>query len=108
MPVKWFAKGGILNRPTIFGRDGNTVLGGGEDGAEAVLPIDLLKQYIREENQANNSLLAALIQEALADLSISAENNIYIGDKKFETVVTKMVMKKISNKVKNLQSAKGR
>ena len=84
------------------------MLGGGEDGAEAVLPIDLLKQYIREENQANNSLLAALIQEALADLSISAENNIYIGDKKFETVVTKMVMKKISNKVKNLQSAKGR
>lgn len=84
------------------------MLGGGEDGAEAVLPIDLLRQYIREENQANNSLLAALIQEALADLSISAENNIYIGDKKFETVVTKMVMKKISNKVKNLQSAKGR
>lgn len=108
LPVTWFAKGGILNRPTIFGTNGDNMLGGGEAGAEAVLPIDLLRRYIREENQANNSTLAALIREALAELNISAENNIYIGNRRFETIITDMVIKKMSGKVRNMQSAKGR
>jgi hypothetical protein len=38
--VKWNAKGGILNGATIFGRAGNTLLGGGEAGREAVLPLE--------------------------------------------------------------------
>lgn len=40
--VQWYAQGGILNRPQIFGRSGNTLLGGGEAGKEAVLPLSLL------------------------------------------------------------------
>lgn len=108
MPVKWFAKGGILNNPTIFGMSGQTALGGGEAGAEAVLPVDLLRRYIREENQANNATLASLIKEALSGMDLTAENNIYIGDKKIESVITDMVIKKISSKIRNLQSAKGR
>ena len=108
MPVKWFASGGILNRPTIFGRNGDQMLGGGEAGAEAVLPIDLLRRYIREENQANNASLAALIQAALEEMSLVAENNIFVGDKKLDTVVTKMVMKKISSQVRSKKAAKGK
>lgn len=38
--VKWNAKGGILNDATIFGMAGNTLLGGGEAGKEAVLPLE--------------------------------------------------------------------
>lgn len=38
--LKWNAKGGILNGATIFGMAGNTLLGGGEAGREAVLPLD--------------------------------------------------------------------
>ena len=41
--VDWYAKGGILNKPTIFGMNGGNALGGGEAGPEAVLPIKLLK-----------------------------------------------------------------
>ncbi len=108
MPVKWFASGGILNRPTIFGRNGDQMLGGGEAGAEAVLPIDLLRRYIREENQMNNASLGALIQAALEELSLVAENNIFVGDKKLDTVVTKMVMKKISSQVRSKKAAKGK
>lgn len=63
--VDWYAKGGILNSPTIFGANGNSLMGGGEAGKEAVLPIDLLKSYIREENQANNEILAQMIAEAI-------------------------------------------
>lgn len=45
--IKWNAEGAILTRPTIFGKTGNTLLGGGEAGKEAVAPIDTLQAYIR-------------------------------------------------------------
>lgn len=108
MPVKWFASGGILNRPTIFGRNGDQMMGGGEAGAEAVLPVDLLRKYIREENQMNNASLAALIQAALEEMSLVAENNVFVGEKKLDTVVTKMVLKKISSQVRSKKAAKGK
>lgn len=37
--VSWNAKGGILTEPTIFGALGGNLLGGGEAGQEAVLPL---------------------------------------------------------------------
>ena len=40
LSVQWFAKGGILNGAQIFGRMGSTLLGGGERGREAILPLD--------------------------------------------------------------------
>lgn len=40
LSVKWFAQGGILNGAQLFGRAGSTLLGGGEAGREAVLPLD--------------------------------------------------------------------
>lgn len=59
--VKWNAEGGVLTKPTIFGMNGNTFLGGGEAGAEAILPIDTLQAYINESvNSRNNELLAGL------------------------------------------------
>lgn len=45
--VKWNAEGGILDKATIFGRVGDTLLGGGEAGAEAIAPIDTLLDYVR-------------------------------------------------------------
>lgn len=107
MPVKWFAKGGILNRPTVFGTNGREALAGGEAGAEAVLPIDLLKKYIREENRANNSILAQVIREALEELSLSAENNIYLGNERIGSVLTEMVLKKLSSRTRSIKTAKG-
>lgn len=105
--VDWYSKGGILNQPTIFGRNGNTLLGGGEAGKEAVLPIRLLKDYIREENIKNNGLLVKAFKEALAELNLVAENNIYLGDRKLAQILTDMVLKKISNRATNYELAKG-
>lgn len=47
--VSWYAKGAILEAPTLFGvgKNGN-LMGGGEAGAEAVAPIDVLLGYVRE------------------------------------------------------------
>lgn len=43
--LQWYKSGGILTSPTIFGAMGSTLLGGGEAGAEAVLPLaELWKQ----------------------------------------------------------------
>lgn len=107
MPVSWYANGGILNRPTIFGSNGNSLMGGGEAGKEAVLPIDLLKSYIREENLRNNSVLAALIAEAMKELPLVAENNIYLGDTKLVSIMTDMILDKMGQKHRGYQTAKG-
>ena len=47
-----------------------------------------------------------MIGEALKELEITAENNVYIGDKKIESTIVKMVIKKISEKVKNKRREK--
>ncbi|WP_088825655.1 phage tail tape measure protein [Listeria goaensis] len=40
LSVDWFAKGGILTKPTAFGMNGSSVMAGGEAGKEAVLPLN--------------------------------------------------------------------
>lgn len=40
--IQWYAKGGIMTRPTMFGMNGGNAMVGGESGAEAVLPLDML------------------------------------------------------------------
>lgn len=61
--VKWNAQGGILTQPTIFGRMGDTLLGGGEAGAEAIAPITLLQDYIRAAVGAENEGIRATLIE---------------------------------------------
>ena len=82
-------------------------MGGGEAGAEAVLPIDLLKTYIRDEMQANNAALAQLIAEALSELTFVIENNIELGDKKLAEILTDAVIKKMSQNIKWKRGAAG-
>lgn len=105
--VDWYANGGILNSPTIFGMNGDRAMGGGEAGAEAVLPIELLKTYIRDEMQANNNALAQVIAEALSELTFVIENNITLGDKKLAELLVDAVIKKMSSSVKWKKGAAG-
>lgn len=37
--ISWYKSGGIMTQPTVFGASGNTLLAGGEAGAEAILPL---------------------------------------------------------------------
>ena len=62
--VKWNAEGGILDKPTIFGMTGDTLLGGGEAGKEAIAPINTLQTYIREAvRQDNEAIIRTLIEQ---------------------------------------------
>lgn len=40
--IEWNAAGGIMTQPTVFGMADGAFQGGGEAGAEAILPLDLL------------------------------------------------------------------
>lgn len=63
--VKWNAEGGILDHATIFGRTGDTLLGGGEAGKEAIAPIDVLQDYVRSAVKAENEGIRQTIIEQI-------------------------------------------
>ena len=73
--IKWNAEGGILNKPTIFGKMGNTYLGGGEAGAEAIAPIDVLQQYVKEAVRQETGEIAGVISEQFANLIAFLQKN---------------------------------
>lgn len=63
--IDWYAKGGVLEEPTIFGMNGNRLMGGGEAGAEAVAPIDVLQGYVAEAVASQNAGLVAVLERIL-------------------------------------------
>lgn len=59
--VDWYAKGGIFDTPTLFNTP-NGLKGVGEKGAEAVTPISVLRDYVREEVEAANGELTYTLE----------------------------------------------
>ncbi|MBS7578460.1 MULTISPECIES: phage tail tape measure protein [unclassified Enterococcus] len=56
LSVDWYANGGILTKPTVFGQNGNSLMVGGEAGKEAVAPLSDLMAYVEKAvaNQIGN------------------------------------------------------
>lgn len=46
--IEWYANGGIMTKPTMFGMNGSNAMVGGEAGPEAILPLDGLYTRLRE------------------------------------------------------------
>ena len=63
--VDWYAKGGIFTRPTLLS-NGNRIAGVGEAGAEAVLPIEKLREMVDFGNAQGNAIIAQQTQILLA------------------------------------------
>lgn len=65
--VEWYKDGGIMTRPTAFGFNPMTgkVMGGGEAGAEAIVPINLLQDYVKTAVQDNNNGLITMLTAIL-------------------------------------------
>ena len=53
--IEWYAKGGILDRPTAFGINGNNLMVGGEAGKEAIAPISELMKYTSAAVDGSNA-----------------------------------------------------
>lgn len=67
--IDWYANGGILTQPTIFGMQGGHFLGGGEAGAEAVLPLSNLETMIV------NGMTQAMGNGGDTVINVSIDNN---------------------------------
>ena len=73
--VSWYKNGGILEGAQLFGMMGNTMLGGGEAGREAVLPLeshtewmDILAHKVRSGLTGTNSdSIADGVREGMYD-----------------------------------------
>lgn len=90
--VEWYAKGAILNKPSIFSYNPATgnAMGGGEAGPEAVAPIGTLQRYVKEAVADENrnieyylqkilDILAKYIPE-LANMQLVTDTGVLVGE----------------------------
>lgn len=93
--IQWYKEGGILNGATIFGAMGGNLLGGGEAGAEAVLPLselwkqmtEIVKGVVKGENEESGDTVqqtGANITSALTSKAASVRK-----EKESKTTTTK-------------------
>ena len=67
--IEWYAKGGIMDAPTIFGFNGRNAMVGGEAGAEAIAPIDTLQDYVSAAVREETSTLSWHLERLYAMLA---------------------------------------
>lgn len=71
LSIQWYAKGGIMKRPTLF--DYNPATGeakvGGEKGAEAIAPIDTLQAYIKAAVSEQNMQVVIILERIVEMLA---------------------------------------
>ena len=65
--ISWYAKGGIFDQPTIL-PTAEGLAGVGEAGPEAVAPISVLMDYVREAVKAENAKTAVAVEALRADV----------------------------------------
>lgn len=102
--IDWYAKGGILTRPTVFGMNGNNLMVGGEAGKEAVAPLSDLMAYVRqavaEQNQESLLMFSQMVE--LLAIIAQKDNNIYVDGDNLTNVLSKR-MNDLKNKKANQQ-----
>lgn len=59
--IEWYAKGAILDKPSIFGVNGNNLMVGGEAGKEAVAPIDMLQTYVKDAVRSEMGMMESYL-----------------------------------------------
>lgn len=104
--VKWYKDGGILSGAQIFGKMGDKLLGGGEAGKEAVLPLnsfyDRLEKIFKKAMNVKIPDLGFMKERELA-----MNVNVYVGNKEFDSYIVKTAEKGIGNRQHGIRIAKG-
>lgn len=70
--ISWYKKGGILDGATIFGAMGNQLLGGGEAGKEAVLPLSELWKNMKSIMKTGLNDLVKIIKPMVGMDTVSS------------------------------------
>ena len=63
-----------MNQPTAFGINGSKLMVGGENGPEAVAPIETLQQYIAEAVTGQNDAVIRILELLLNAVLALSEN----------------------------------
>lgn len=66
--VEWYAKGGVMNAPTVFGMNGRNLMVGGEKEPEAIAPISVLQSYVKQAVEESNNALVSILQSILIEI----------------------------------------
>lgn len=84
LSIDWYAKGGVMTKPTIFGASGGKLLGGGEAGDEAILPLSALWEKLsifikrelkdKENEKESGSIITSFIREGLRNLRVRSSD----------------------------------
>ncbi len=73
LSVDWYADGGVMTSPTIFGAAGGKLLGGGEAGDEAILPLSVLweklKVFIHNEMDQDEDKKQGSVGSVISELT---------------------------------------
>lgn len=106
LSVEWYKEGGILSGAQIFGKMGNKLLGGGEAGKEAVLPLNTFYDRLEE------IMYRALNTEkpdysGMTSREYATNVNVYVGNREFDSYIVKTAEKGISRGHRGGQKAKG-
>lgn len=86
--VEWYKKGGIMTRPTMFGMNGTNAMVGGEAGAEAILPLDMLWSKLAQILNNQNSNAKPTVNNYVT-VTVNADNA--NADEIADTVAKKIV-----------------
>lgn len=98
--IAWYAKGGILTKPTAFGMNGKQLMVGGEAGKEAVLP--LTKQNLAAIGEGIASIMGTggnVINVSITDVVIREEADI--------KRLANQVAERIHDELTRIQSLRG-
>ena len=81
LSVAWNARGGIFDKPTLFGY-GNSLQGLGEAGAEAVVPLEKNTQWLDKiadrlaAKQSSTPIVLQVDGKTFAEISVASINNL--------------------------------
>ena len=120
----YYAKGGILTAPTIFGASGDRLLGGGEAGPEAILPLsalwEKLKLFLHSEKDDGNdshgqgraaSVVSSILRRETRTLERKSteteKRSVYEAGPqrgRGKTIIQKLEIKLDMNRLKDLQA----
>lgn len=76
--IDWYAKGGIMTKPTIFGMNGSSLMAGGEAGHEAILPLDGF--YKQLSAMIDSKLDMGRMERYLSVIADNSSKGIYLQD----------------------------
>lgn len=98
--VSWYAKGGILDGATIFGAKGNRLLGGGEAGPEAVLPLADFYSHLDKSLESAGASDDALdrVIALLTIIADKAEKEIYMDRKMVGKLISEDIQSSIEER----------